>query len=64
MKLTENEIKTNADALREMDLDALSDLLCGDPCPPDVPEDECLDDGEGNCRKCWRRWLDLPAGEQ
>lgn len=56
--------KTHADALREMDTDALAALLGGGPCPPDVPEDECLDDGEGDCCKCWRRWLVLPAGEQ
>lgn len=60
----EKPARTNADALREMDTDALAALLGGGPCPPDVPEDECLDDGEGDCRKCWRRWLDLPAEEQ
>ena len=60
----EKPAKTNADALREMDTDALAALLGGGPCPPDVPEDECLDDGEGDCCKCWRRWLDMPAGER
>lgn len=56
--------KTHADALREMDADALAALLGCGPCPPDVPKDECLDDGEGDCCKCWRRWLDLPSGER
>lgn len=63
-RISVGEIKTHADALREIDTDALAALLGGGPCPPDVPEDECLDDREGDCCKCWRRWLDLPAGEQ
>ena len=60
----EKPAKTNADALREMDTDALAALLGCGPCPPDMPKDECLDDGEGDCCKCWRRWLDLPAGDR
>ena len=51
-----NEVKTNADRIRNMSDEELLNLLCLKHCPTAIdPAYKCKD--IGNCKPCWEEWL-------